>query len=222
MESIQQVIVQLDKEIHDFEIPLFRGAVNAVMERGHSILYHNHQNDGYRYSYPLIQYKRINRKAAIVCIGKGVDAIVEFLSVPTSILKIGQRTEEFTIESVQAEEQLTGIDNRMYSYNIANWLPFNSRNHTEFKSLCGLVAQIQMLEGILIGNILAFLKGIDVYVEDRIELFITHISEPKVVNHKGLSLISYDVDFKSNILLPNYIGLGKDSSIGHGVVVMNA
>ena len=40
-----------------------------------NLLFHNHEPDErLRYRYPLIQYKRIHRKAAIICVGVGVSA----------------------------------------------------------------------------------------------------------------------------------------------------
>lgn len=61
-------VVLFCNEIGSEEVSAFRGAVVAN-SGSESLLFHNHASDeGFRYRYPLIQYKRIHRKAAIVCV----------------------------------------------------------------------------------------------------------------------------------------------------------
>ena len=79
MSQIQTLILQFANELSQNDIPKFRGAVIASLEEK-NILYHNHIDNKFRYAYPLIQYKRIHQKAAIVCIGDGVKAIHELFA----------------------------------------------------------------------------------------------------------------------------------------------
>ena len=57
-EAINILTIQFANEISQHEVPLFRGAINYSLDN-HSILFHNHDGDGLRYAYPLIQYKQI-------------------------------------------------------------------------------------------------------------------------------------------------------------------
>ena len=64
---IRTLTVQFDANILYKEIPLFRGAVLKSMGDNADLLYHNHTGENtFRYSYPLIQYKRLGGKAARV------------------------------------------------------------------------------------------------------------------------------------------------------------
>ena len=64
---IRTLTVFYDTEISDKEIPLFRGAVLKSLGDSANVLYHNHTGEEtFRYSYPLIQYKRLNRKALVI------------------------------------------------------------------------------------------------------------------------------------------------------------
>lgn len=66
---VKTLVIKFNNEIYPDEIDCFRGAVIHAMD-GANVLFHNHlEGAGLRYSYPLIQYKRIHRKAAIVCVG---------------------------------------------------------------------------------------------------------------------------------------------------------
>ena len=71
MTKIKTLTIQFDTPLRRSEIPLFRGAIIAAIPSS-NILFHNHDGTSLRYSYPLIQYKRIGGRAAITCIGKGV------------------------------------------------------------------------------------------------------------------------------------------------------
>ena len=61
-EAINILTIQFAIEISRQEIPLFRGAINYSLEN-QSVLFHNHDGDGLRYAYPLIQYKQIKDKS---------------------------------------------------------------------------------------------------------------------------------------------------------------
>lgn len=61
---IKTLLLRFSNEISFKEIELLRGAViNAIGDKP-NVLYHNHIDDTFRYSYPLIQYKRINKKGS--------------------------------------------------------------------------------------------------------------------------------------------------------------
>jgi hypothetical protein len=78
MNYTKTLIVFFKNDIKPFEIPKFRGAIINSLEEN-NILFHNHlENSNFRYSYPLIQYKCINKSAAIVCVGNGTEAIGNF------------------------------------------------------------------------------------------------------------------------------------------------
>ena len=82
----------------------------------------------------------------------------------------------------------------------------------------GIAEKITLLEKILTANILSFAKGIGVHIENNIECKITSISEPYFPTYKQTKLTAFDVEFKTNVFLPNYIGLGKSSSVGFGIL----
>ena len=61
-------------------------------------------------------------------------------------------------------------------------------------------------------------KGIDWHVDKQIETEIQQVKKMQFVKYKNAHLMSFDVDFVSNVFLPNHIGLGKGVSRGFGVV----
>ncbi|MDO9154258.1 MAG: CRISPR-associated endonuclease Cas6, partial [Paludibacter sp.] len=69
-----------------------------------------------------------------------------------------------------------------------------------------------------IGNILSMGKGIDIQFDKEITCKITNIIETTTMSYKNVKMMSFDVEFKSNVSLPDYIGIGKGTSIGYGMI----
>ena len=69
------------------------------------VLFHNHTKEGgYRYAYPLIQYKRLNNKAALFCIGEGVENIGVLFASNNFNVRIGNKRHCLQIEEVNAKQ----------------------------------------------------------------------------------------------------------------------
>ncbi len=183
-----------------------------------NILYHNHDENGVVYRYPRIQYKRINKKAAIVCIQEGVDAIHELFTSGNFTYRIGEKDMEMRIESVNTYENDIDFCDTLQSYHLHNWLPLNAENYKEYQKMERYADKILFLENKLKANILSFFSSIGYYVDQQIVLNIMDIRPPILVSYKGVKLMAFDVDFNVNLLLPNYIGIGKSASIGYGTL----
>lgn len=216
--NLNVLIVQFANPIDREEIPFFRGAiVNVVQDKG-AVFFHNHTEEGLVYRYPLIQYKRIRQKAAIVCVGDGTEAIGQFFSSCDFNLNIGNRPLALEVESIKPNKVLVQVWDSMFCYTIRKWLPFNKENYEQYTKLDSLAEKYALLERLLVGNILSFAKGVGIRFDKQVECRITDVSEPMSIMHKGVNLMGFDVAFKTNVSLPDYIGLGKGVSVGKGMV----
>lgn len=217
MPKIRTLILQFANMLLPNEITQFRGAAIASLKQN-NILYHNHDENGVVYKYPRIQYKRIHQKAAIVGINEGVEAIHELFTSGNFVYRIGNKKEAMLIQSIDVYETNISICQEMKNYRLHNWLPLNSKNYEQFQSTDSLRERIAILERVLIGNILSFLKGVGIHIEEKIEIQITDITNQKMITYKNVKLMAFDIEFKTNIQLPQYIGIGKNASIGCGVL----
>lgn len=218
--NIRTLTVIYNTDLTQKEIPLFRGAVIKSLGDRANLLYHNHTGDStYRYSYPLIQYKRLNGKAAVTCVEEGADIIGQFLTETSEPLMLGERKATFEVEKVIPEKVEVGILEESIVYSLHHWLPLNSKNYEQYKNTEGLIDKIHILEHVLIGNILSFLKGIDIRLDEKLEIQITDILNQKLITYKKVKLMAFDIEFKANILLPSYIGIGKNASVGNGILI---
>ncbi|MDL2221434.1 hypothetical protein LJC35_02645 [Parabacteroides sp. OttesenSCG-928-N08] len=217
MSKLRMLIVGFKNEIRQDDISKFRGAIIATMQNAH-ILFHNHNEEGFRYAYPLIQYKRIHRKASVVCIGEGAEVIGDFFSHFTHEIKLGEIAVDLEIESVKASQVEVQLWDSLFTYRITRWLPLNQENYKKYVEMESLVDQYKMLERLLIGNMLSFAKSIGVIFQEQVTCSIVSVDHSYVMNYKGVKMLAFDISFKSNLSLPDYLGLGKGVSLGFGVV----
>ncbi|MBF1590670.1 MAG: CRISPR-associated endonuclease Cas6 [Prevotella shahii] len=220
MTRLKTLTIKFDTQLVENEIQRFRGAIIKLLPQK-EVLFHNHINDGYRYAYPLIQYKRLNNKAALFCIGEGVENIGVFFASNNFNVRIGNKRHCLQIEEVNAKLVDIACDTeQIYSYQLTNWLPLNEENYSQFTQTSDTEEQLIMLQRILTGNILSMLKGLGIRVEQRVEVHIKHLEERPNVIFKGVKLYCANISFDSNVLLPQHVGLGKHASVGFGILTV--
>ena len=217
MKKIKISVIKFENEIMNSEIPLFRGAIlNSTNEA--SVLFHNHTESNFRYAYPLIQYKRINGKAAIVCLEDGTEDIGSFFYSDNFRMNIGERVEDMVIESIKSYMMLIQVWKSSFLYNIRCWLPLNEENYEQYKNMESYTDKISFLEKKLIGNILSLGKGLNIRFTEEVECKIIDITKSYQITFKGVKMTAFDLSFRSNVSIPEYTGLGKGVSIGNGIV----
>lgn len=217
MKKIRTLLVVFENEISAGLISSFRGAVISRVGFDNKT-FHNHEGDKYIYKYPAIQYKVVGKKAALYCVGEGVDEIHNFFGLSNWDIIVQGRKLDLKIDRLDLNSFNFNVWDKMFSYQIRNWLALNTENYKKYQQLEGLAERIQMLEKTLTGNILSFAKGIDWHIEKPVKVQIQELIMEKKMHYKGVPLMAFDVDFRTNVFLPNFLGLGKSASHGFGVV----
>lgn len=217
MPKIKTLILRFDNYLSPSEISKFRGAVIESLNQK-NILYHNHDENGVVYKYPRIQYKRLQQKASIVCVNEGVEAIHELFTSGHFTYQIGNRKEDMRILSVNTYETDLDYCDDLKGYRLRSWLPLNSENYKKYQSMERLADKVTFLEEKLVGNLLSFFTSIGFRANDPIKLNITNILDQRLARYKNVKLMAFDVEFKVNMNLPSYIGLGKSASVGFGTL----
>jgi hypothetical protein len=183
------------------------------------ILFHNHSENGnFRYGYPLIQYKVIKNRPVIIGINDGADLIVKyFLDIDN--IQLGNKNFKNPTGNLKIEnEELKIAENERYIYEFQSpWLGLNQNNYKKYMQLEN---KNEFLKSKLVGNILSFAKGINWWIDKKINIDDFEFVEFKV-NYKNRNLQGFKGRFITNIKLPNNIGLGKSVSKGFGRIERN-
>ena len=217
MIKIRILDIGFENSIEPWEIAAFRGAVIESAGRNNT-LFHNHLKENYRYSYPLIQYKRIKKRPHLFCIEEGVDEVHHFFENKQEGLMLGNRPYELKVEQIRLNKFTMQVWDKTFFYFLQDWLPLNQKNYKDYKMLSTEIEQMEFLEKILIGNILSFAKGIGWKVDKEVKLRIKEIKRINIISVKGVKREAFTLTFDTNVFLPNHIGLGKNASLGFGVV----
>jgi len=218
VKKIRVLKVVFDTEIRSYEVPAVRGAIVEKVGR-ENFYFHNHlTEDTYSYRYPLIQYKMIGHNPAIICVDYGVDEIYKYFIQESWDLRIRDREIKMKVKTLNLDTHEIILNSQLYHYRIDNWVGLSQKNYEVFRNAESLAEKIVMMEHILTGNILSFAKGINWTVPDQIRLKITGLVKEKWVPVKGVKVKAFDLNFKTNLLLPGYIGLGKNISLGFGTI----
>jgi hypothetical protein len=217
IKKVRLLQIQFSSEIKRYELPAFRAAIAEKAGKEH-VLFHNHTETGFRQKYPLIQYKSINGKPAIICLEEAVEEIHHFFKQQDWSIKIGTETREMKIDGLNLNQFTMQVWDKKFKYSIINWLALNQENFKKYQELTGVVEKNQFLEQKLTGNILSFAKGIEWTIEKQIELKITENTGSKILPHKGVKLMAFNLEFETNVFLPNFLGLGKGAGFGFGTV----
>ena len=215
--KIKIFTVIFDFEIEKREIPAFRAAMIEKMGREY-VLFHNHLEDQFRYGYPLIQYKTVRRNPTMICINQGSEDILKlFEQVDLDLVIHGKRVET-KIKHISFEYFQCGFSSKPVKYKIENWFALNENNFTRFIALNNNGMKKEFLQRVLIGNILSFAKGIQWDINKQIELSITNLPKSHFFAFKNHKMAGFNLNFVTNMILPDLIGLGKSVSRGFGVI----
>ncbi len=225
MSKLRYFSVTFDTQIQPWEVPLFRGAIIQKVGIEHE-WYHNHNNanaasnkPAFHYRYPLIQYKVNHKKQPmVVCLHESIEEIHTFFQMQDWSVVLKGKTLEMKVEELKLREFDLQVKPKSNIYQIQNWIALNQANFREYKKLQSLTQKVMYLESKLTGHILAFATGVDWKVEERLQVEITELLSIKNALYKGKRLETFNIRFACNAFLPNYIGLGKGSSMGFGVV----
>ncbi len=181
-------------------------------------LVHHHTDDvGLVFNYPKVHYAVIEGDPIISGFEEGKELVKKMVDSAEQ-LTLGSSCYDVESWSLDIGEASIGGTREQHYYRfLTPWLALNSENYEKYKSMDDWKEKKELLNSILTGNILSMCKGFNRVVDRQIYVH-THIDE-EVVNFKGVKMIGFTGKFKVNFELPDFIGLGKGVSRGHGKIM---
>lgn len=226
MKELQIMKVVFNAHIAPHETPAFRGAVIEKVGLDRDI-YHNHDNNPetprqFHYRYPLVQYRQDRKRPALVFIDQGINEASFLFAQSDWSLTFAGRTQPMSIADLQVRQYPFGVTEDYRYYTLHRWQALNDENYRRFMATDDLTARIAMLQRILEGHVISLAKGVNHRLESRFDCIITDILGSRPARYEGVQVLTFDIRFKTNLLLPPYIALGKGVSLGFGEVRKDA
>lgn len=222
--SVPAVRVLFDTVLAHSDLSAFRGALVAAVGREHHWL-HNHDNEseqpGLYYRYPLIQYKLRGHQPQLLCLGEGLSTARLFLDQNVWNLNFRDQQRRIEVEAFEYRKyplDLADEGDLRYRYRLYQWQALNQQNFARYCELESLRDIIDLLEPILVAQILFFARAVGWHLPHRAVVRITDMYPAQQAEYKGIRPTLFSLGFKSNVRLPDGIGLGKGASLGFGTV----
>ncbi len=182
-----------------------------------SELLHNHYADGsVRHRYPLVQYKVVDSVPQLVGIGEGGRLLTElFLRIKN--IDIEGTTYEVLSKNIGNRQWDLSDFTKLHRYNFDTlWMGLNQKNYAEYMLMSSEQHKSDFLNKQLQNSILAFYKGVDYRISERI-MATADLSE-RTTQFKNQTMLGFTGSFVTNAVLPDNIGIGKSVARGFGNV----
>jgi hypothetical protein len=215
--------VAFDNEIQPYQLSAFRGAVARKVGIEHE-WFHNHDNEhgGFHNRYPLIQYKLDTYKGQmrpmLLCLEEGIEEAHHLFSQPEWNLTLKGEKYDLRIGKLNVNQYTLNVWEQSFHYRLHKWQVFNTDRYNHWKQLDGIAEQYAFMEEKLAIQIASFGKGVGWQPEQPIAVKITSPFKAEWLDYKQTKVQVFSLDFKVNVSLPDFIGLGKGASRGLGVV----
>lgn len=214
--NIPQTIIRFPEiQLRPRDAHKLRGYFGNLFKEKSELL-HNHMGNGeYRYAYPQVQYKVVGNTPHLVGINEGARLLTElFLKIQE--LEIDSKKYPVRQKNIEGKNVEVGVVTEPITYRFETlWMGVNQRNYQRF--VCAnLLEKRELLEHILVGNCLSFLKSVDLFVEEQI--MVSGTFKEKSTHFKNKRMLAFEGMFSVNLNLPDYIGLGKSVSRGFGTI----
>lgn len=198
------------------KVEWFRGFF-AEHFREYTLIHHHLWDNGFYYSFPLIQYKAIEGKPLIIGINEGAE-ILQRIYPELSRIRIGPREYQITEKTIiiRTDDVVVKQELEWFSF-LTPWLALNEKNYEKYQKFGSWEKRKELLESILIGNLLSMSKSLGYTVADPIRAEIKNIKEVRT-KLKDIPMFGFLGTFSVNFEIPDYWGIGKSVSRGFGTV----
>jgi len=215
--KIRYLIVRwTDVLLEPRDIPKLRGFFVNQFPEDH--IFHNHlPGFGYNYKAPQIQYRIIEKHPALLAINEGIN-IIKKIFLEVDKLEINGKTLVSNEREISLKEDDFGLTENYYPYYFASpWMALNQENYKDYNKL-NTFQRSQRLKTILKNNLKTLSKAFNYWIPEVDKLNVDGWFKPLEVNFHNQPMQCFTGDFTTNFFIPEFLGLGKQSARGFGVV----
>ena len=169
-----------------------------------------------KYLYPRVQVKILNEQIYIVGINEGVDPVLSLVHNLDSFNfgDITIKIEKIDIE--QNKEPVSLVDKLLRYKFVTPWVALNAGSNKKFKSV-EQDDKILFLNKLLGQNLLFISKELGLDTDSKIYTKV-EVDSIDPHNHDENGWRSFIGEFRTNFMLPNFIGFGNGITRGFGTI----
>lgn len=201
--------------------------------REHSPLLHNHlesddqANSGqpgdaegaiavkFRYAYPLVQYKVLDRVPTLVGLGEGAGLLTHLFLQMREIDIDGQAFPVLS-KHIRHEQVPIGLSDDLIEYRFETlWMALNQTNYRDYRHYTETEQHAQ-LKRVLTSQLLAVFREFSVWLQPHERIMVRLSVQERTTQFKNQTMVAFTGSFLANVVLPDGIGLGKAVSRGFG------
>jgi len=213
-------IIFSDAQILPTDIPKIRGYFSKAFPD--NVELHNHLPGGkFSYKFPQIQYRIINQHPALIAINNGCD-IIKKIFLQTDEIIIKNNLYKINEKEVSVTEESFGENNSQINYKfISPWMALNQENYKKYK-IINPANQQTFLKHILRENLKTLSKGFNYTIPDIEKIKVFGKFNSQIINFKNRKVLGFRGNFSVNFHIPEFLGLGKQSARGFGIVTQSS
>jgi hypothetical protein len=181
----------------------------------HTML-HTDSRTGFIHRYPVVQCKQIKSMLMVIGVGQGADLLRE-IALGDKVLRIGKTSCTLSGQDREIRSEGFGITGTFQTYEfLTPWLALNQQNAKKFYDLVGKPERDAFMQKILTGNLTTLAKSIDYDLPQAITCECKVRFKRERIHHENVMV--FLGTFRTNLLIPDYLGIGQSVSRGFGTV----
>lgn len=216
MKALNMVKVAFDTHIRPNEISAFQAALSRQLGTAECS---KNQIGGY---YPLVQYKTRRsyeqQQPLMVILGKHPKLFYLLNQQAAWEANLAGRKIQMKVAYAKVTQYQVQLKSRMQQYALFNYQALSSRQYQQYQECVSGSQKQQFLAQRLYRHVLNFARGIDWQIQGKLKVEVTQIIREKIIPYQGIKAHCFDLKFRSNAFLPEYIGLGKGLRKGFGTL----
>ena len=169
-----------------------------------------------KYLYPRVQVKILDEQIYIVGINEGVDPILSLVD-NLELFNFGDITVKIeNIDIEQNKDPVSLVDNLLRYKFVTPWVALNAGSSKKFKGI-EEGDKILFLNKLLGQNLLFLSKELNLDIDSKIYTKVV-VDSIDPYNHEENGWRSFNGEFRTNFMLPNFIGFGNGITRGFGSI----
>jgi hypothetical protein len=170
------------------------------------------------YEYPRIQLKVMDSTVILLGIAEGAGILQRLWREVDPNRLGGERFGVLNSDFETVDEEISASAEPIEYRFVTPWLGLNQKNFRAYVGSRSQKFRRDELSRILVGNCLGLAKSLDMRLSRRIDADGRKLTSIKTTSN-GQGVIGFIGKFQVNLVLPEYLGLGRSAARGFGAIV---